>query len=416
MEGPFASCDLSRTVGWFTTAFPLLFSALDFENIRESLLIVKEHLRAVPSQGLRFLSSPTRAFATILFNYLGQLETSFSESFFFQEASEGVGQLSSSQNAPFSDISVDAVVERGALAFAVSMVASKYRKETAGQLCNLLSRNLRRVVTHCISQSVVSYSPSDFPLAKVTQATLEVAMDGIRSTCGSSVELEDVFPVNPLQAGILYHSLLNTGTKDPYFNQIVWQIDTALSPQHLASALENLFREEPVLRSAFITENVEEPLQYVLKPQYATFSIRICSLESNPLDSVLSEDRSLGLSLHKAPICRATLLSGPTSIKFVILTTHHSLIDGWSVPLLQSRLEKLCTDFNRTGKWNQTVSPQVGSYAAWLNKQSRASQLEYWQSRLSGAEPLHVSAFFPPPPRPLSVLPSLPPPPAVKKT
>jgi non-ribosomal peptide synthase protein (TIGR01720 family) len=394
MEGPFASCDLSRTVGWFTTAFPLLFSAVGTANLGDLISSVKEHLRSVPSQGIRYLSSVQRGFPSVLFNYLGQLGSSFSDSSFFQEATEGVGQFSSGSNAPFSEISVDSVIERGRLAISVSMVASKYHHETAAALCAGLAQSVRYLVSHCVSRSIVTYSPSDFPLAKLEFGVLSSVVAGIRQACGSAVELEDLFPINPLQAGILYHSLLH-GANDPYLNQIVWRIDSSLSTEQLVAGIEVLFLSEPVLRSAFVTENVDQPLQYVLKPQFARATIHAIALETVPLERFLSQDLFAGIVLHKAPLCRATILSDSSSQKYVVLTTHHSLIDGWSVPLLQSRLEKICLNYNATGRWNHLTTPQIGAYAAWLNKQDRMAQLGYWKSDLSGAEPLHVSALLP---------------------
>jgi hypothetical protein len=120
MEGPFASCDLSRTVGWFTTIYPFTPSVQDCSDLAQAVRSVKEHFRRVPAQGLSFLPSHHTVPNDIVFNYLGQIEAgnSFSSSGLLLAVQDAAaGSVVSALNHLWSRLEVNAVVQNDALSF-----------------------------------------------------------------------------------------------------------------------------------------------------------------------------------------------------------------------------------------------------------------------------------------------------------
>jgi amino acid adenylation domain-containing protein/non-ribosomal peptide synthase protein (TIGR01720 family) len=184
-EELFDGVDVSRTVGWFTTMFPVLLELPDTRDAGACLGAVKEQLRAVPERGigyglLRYLKdAPTarimgqRPAAAIAFNYLGQFDPGATESGLFRGLAGPRGRDQSASGTMSHPLSVNGAVTDGRLGLVFTYSGNLHRHDTVEALADGFAAALRALIAHCCAPETAGYTPSDFPLAKLEAAKLE---------------------------------------------------------------------------------------------------------------------------------------------------------------------------------------------------------------------------------------------------
>jgi amino acid adenylation domain-containing protein/non-ribosomal peptide synthase protein (TIGR01720 family) len=177
--------DISRTVGWFTAVFPVLLELNGTSDRGQALKIVKEQLRQIPNRGigyglLRYLSSGEIAAslrnlpqAEVSFNYLGQFDQSFAESSLFGLAKEPSGSCHSLQDSRSHLFEIDGMITDGQLQMVWTYSEALHRRTTVEHLAQSFIEKLRSLIHHCQSADAGGYTPSDFPLAEISQDELD---------------------------------------------------------------------------------------------------------------------------------------------------------------------------------------------------------------------------------------------------
>jgi non-ribosomal peptide synthase protein (TIGR01720 family) len=213
--------DLSQTVGWFTSIFPVCLQ-LDGQESGALIKSVKEQLRQIPQKGLgygvlRYLNPETGSQLAklprpeIRFNYAGQLETATSQSLGGEWAeAENLGYL--------FDINAAIVNEQVSITWRYSQ--KLYRRDTVESLAGGFVRALQVLISHCQVQQTGGYTPGDFPLCALTQAELDRLI-------GRGTNVADIYPLSPMQAGMLFHNLYAPDS-GVYYIQTCMQISGTL--------------------------------------------------------------------------------------------------------------------------------------------------------------------------------------------
>ncbi|MEP7123994.1 MAG: condensation domain-containing protein, partial [Byssovorax sp.] len=192
-EEIFDDVDLTRTVGWFTTVFPVLLDVPGRDGPGEVLTSVKEQLRAIPGKGLgygllRYLrgdGDPVSASLTALpqsevsFNYLGQLDQAFPESSPLRIAPESVGPSHSLRAKRRYRLDVRSSVTRGKLWIRWAYSENQYRAGTIEALSARVMEALRELIAHCLNPEAGGYTPSDFEKANLSREDLDDVMDSL---------------------------------------------------------------------------------------------------------------------------------------------------------------------------------------------------------------------------------------------
>ena len=176
--------DLSRTVGWFTTIFPVLLTLDGISQPGEALKAVKEQLRNVPQRGigygvLRYLSQDTSTRtqleipqAQVRFNYLGQFDQVLPESSLFKLVDRQPEASRSPQGNRHYLLDVSGLVLGGQLQLEWTYSDRIHQRTTIERLANKYIETLRSLIAHCQS-AAGDYTPSDFPQANLSQTDLE---------------------------------------------------------------------------------------------------------------------------------------------------------------------------------------------------------------------------------------------------
>ncbi|MFO0760430.1 MAG: non-ribosomal peptide synthase/polyketide synthase [Byssovorax sp.] len=180
-EELFPDVDLTRTVGWFTTLYPVRLQ-LDDDGPGSALKAVKEQLRAVPGRGigyglLRYLggAEAERLAALprseVIFNYLGQLDQALAEDAHLRPSREASGKPRSPDGERTHLLEVSAKVTGGRMVVTFTYGEKAHRRETVSSLADGFLASLRAIIEHCQSPEAGGYTPSDFR-KRVSQATL----------------------------------------------------------------------------------------------------------------------------------------------------------------------------------------------------------------------------------------------------
>jgi non-ribosomal peptide synthase protein (TIGR01720 family) len=192
-----AGVDLTRTVGWFTTKYPLFLEASLSGDISETIKRVKERAREVPSGGmgygvLKYLSKDEEVRrvmesvpeAEISFNYLGQLDSAVEMRSGFKPANESVGRSRSSLGKRKYLLEMIAGVVGGRLQVGVIYSEKIHKRETIEALATHYVDSLRSIIEHCLSPEAGGYTPSDFPKANFNQKELDELIEELTEATG----------------------------------------------------------------------------------------------------------------------------------------------------------------------------------------------------------------------------------------
>ncbi|MFF7849598.1 amino acid adenylation domain-containing protein [Streptomyces sp. NPDC007910] len=203
-------------------------------------------------------------------------------------------------------------------------------------------------------------------------------------------QLEDVLPLTPLQAGMLFHALYDSDAVDVYTAQFVFTLEGAVDPTALHAAVGTLLRRHANLRVGFLHEDLDEPVQAVaadvpvpLERHDLTAPDDGRTVEER-VRAFLAADRTRRFDLTTPPLMRFSLLrTGPDHHRLV-MTSHHILLDGWSMPLLVRELFELYAH-----RGDDLTLPRVTpyrTYLAWLAGQDGPAALDAWRTALAGVE------------------------------
>ncbi|MEV5736989.1 non-ribosomal peptide synthase/polyketide synthase [Streptomyces sp. NPDC052292] len=385
----FEDVDLSRTVGWFTSLHPVALT-VPAGDWGTALKAVKEQLRAVPDRGLgygvlRHLAREERLTGTpgpgISFNYLGRFDWAAGAGALVGSVPGGLGGAEAPGTERPHLLDVVARVEDDRLEITWYYSAGRHHAQTVGALAEAMLRALGDIVAHCALPDAGGRTPSDFPLARLDQA----AVDRI---AGNGRDVADVYPLTPMQAGMLFHSLLDADSRT-YVNQVQLVLAGVTDPGALAEAWQRTADANPVLRTHLVWQETREPLQVVrhratVPVTHHDWSGRPADDRARDLDRLLAEDRDKGVDLGAAPLMRLTLIRlAPDRVRLV-WTFHHVLLDGWSAAQV---FDEVCERYAALTAGRRPELPErrpFADYLRWLAGRDTGSAERYWRATLAG--------------------------------
>ncbi|HEX6064696.1 MAG TPA: condensation domain-containing protein, partial [Longimicrobiales bacterium] len=389
-EELFEDIDLSRTIGWFTSLFPVRLEIAPGLDTGSALKSVKEQLRRVPDRGLshgllRYCGDPdARAAlaqapgAELLFNYLGQLDQIVAGSSLFSLAEESAGPWHSPRARRTHALEVLCLVRDGAFEARWTYDPQRNRDAAIEAVAQDFIDALQAIVRHCTGSEAGGRTPSDFPLAALGQAPLDELW---RRYPG----FEDVYPLSPIQrlSHVMEGSHTAVGLEPWHFH-----VEGDLDPERLRNAVEATVQRHPILRTAFVAISDTAPVQVVLPHVAVRWSEEDWS-DLTPeetrkrLDEAIRAQSTTRFDLGEPPLLHMTLLRTGQRSWELLWTTHRLCIDGWSWPLVFRDIS-LVYEALDDGR-----SPRLGppglyrDYVAWLRASAPDSEA-FWKKTLSG--------------------------------
>ncbi|MFG6198639.1 amino acid adenylation domain-containing protein [Nonomuraea sp. JJY05] len=377
--------DLSRTVGWFTTLFPVTVdpgATADFTApayLSAALKMVKEDLARVPSNGvsygaLRYLTG-TRFDAPapqVLFNYLGRYDAGASGDWRLAGATGQLGEKRDPGMRLPRALEFNAIAEPGAsgeyeLLTTISWPDGLFAEEDVATI----GAYFRAALTGLAALDQGGHSPSDCAGVSLTQADVD-ALDG--------PALRDILPLTPLQEGLYFHSVFDDDSAGSYVEQQIMTLDGDVDAGRLAAAATRLFELFPNLAARFVAladgrvvsvldSGVAAPFTTLERPGITEAEIR----------DYAERDRRAGFDLAAGPLMRFTLIRTGSGGNVLVQTVHHIIADGWSVPPM---LRALLAEYH--APW--TAYPQGGfaDYVRSLAARDDGESDRVWRDQLAG--------------------------------
>ncbi|MBV8646692.1 condensation domain-containing protein, partial [Paludibacterium sp.] len=410
-ETPDDTFDLSRTVGWFTSLYPL---RLDTDGLSVDAMLagaddlgqlikrVKEQARALP--GLFAEETPARGRglaygylrhftpegrqgeeAQIGFNYLGRLGSADTP---WQPDLSVADALRMTENdcTLLHPLDLDiAFVGEGRAArlvadwtWAPDCVPDAVARSLAGHWRMALEALARHGARHG------GHTPSDFPLLALSQPAIE-RIETVMP------QIDALLPLSPLQEGLLFHARFDDDAPDLYTVQLALVLTGPIDGERLRRAALAMLRRHPQLCARFLRDPQQRPLQALGgEARLPWREVDLSALPANEAEAGYRQarlhERQQRFALDTPPLMRMMLARLPGAAAWII-THHHLLMDGWSLSLFVSGV---------LAHYRQDAPalppPRYADYLDWVARQDREAAQGAWRAYLDGvAEPCRLA-------------------------
>ncbi|MCW1964755.1 condensation domain-containing protein, partial [Chryseobacterium viscerum] len=333
-EEVFGNLDITETVGWFTSMYPLLLE--NGKDVNDTVILTKEALRSIPNNGIGYgslVGYMDQELPKVSFNYLGQLdqkENSGEKTWFI--AAEDSGVSIGESNLGSYLIGINGAVVDGELRFRISAhleqeQVTQFAQNFKNQIVTIideLSKNTRSFLT----SSDVDYIISDKQLFNLQELN----------------EIEGVYLANSLQEGFVYHALSQGDKDDAYRIQLTWDYLAEINTTKLKEAWSHTQQQFPALRLRF--DWSEEIVQVIDKESPLDWRYQdITGINEEEQDKLIQEitgkDRFEVYDLSKSGLFRIYLFKRSEKHYTCLFSNHHAILDGWSMPIILKRIHDI---------------------------------------------------------------------------
>jgi len=371
------SIDISRTMGWFTSLYPVTLSKS--EDILSTIKNTKELLRKIPNKGVGYgvlKGYKGQDLPSICFNYLGQLTKN---TFAGEDAQkwhltdENIVLLSPPCNNDGYNLVVTGSVLDGVMCFSIeSYISSEFSQSMAINLNNYLNKIIQ--LTQSQTRTYLTRHDIDNIISTEYLDLLQ-----------KDTEVTDIFLANSLQQGFIYHSISQGGTDTAYQVQTYWDYNSEIDASLLENAWQLVQKKYGSLRMRFAWQ--EQLLQIIDKDATLNWlHLDISDLSSLEQDSylqeLLDEDRSRRFNLAEPGLFRVYLVTMGDTKSRLLLSCHHAIIDGWSSLILINKVHELYFDLYQGKEVNQQENISYQLSQACVQQQNKYDD-EYWKDVLA---------------------------------
>lgn len=365
-EELFEDIDISRTIGWFTSGFPVVLTTAHTNSHIDNIQHTKTLLQSIPNKGIGFgiLSylhpdQTTRESlhsgheAPLSFNYLGQFKESQASTWILGEALEPTDHEHSPMGLRKPLIEINALHRRDQLEVNWTFSINLHHIQTI----DLLAEHFMNVLTEIV-------------------ALCDVGPEN----------LQDLYPLSPMQQGMLFHSQLG---QEPgaYTIQLSSRMQGDFSPSLFMKAWQEVLDRHPSLRAVIVTPPGLDPLQGIVskaKLPWFDFDWRDLSPEaqSDQWHVLLDTDRKKGFEAETCPLMRCTIVQTEDTTWRFLWSHHHLLTDGWCLPILMREVLECYESFASGRPYDAPLPPLYRDYIEWLQSKDLDQAKAFWREYL----------------------------------
>ncbi|MGX5687221.1 amino acid adenylation domain-containing protein [Chryseobacterium cucumeris] len=382
--------DIGRTIGWFTSVYPFVLDVS--KSAGNELIEVKESLRKIPNKGVDYgiLNYLDKRFEnelspSIQFNYLGDFGNNIGsdkKEALFEFSSENVGRSIDAVNSNNEILlNVSGIMVSGQLSMSIRYSDNLFNDATIEKLVTAYQKQLQNLIELLSLEKENHLTPSDLTYKKITYAELV--------DLNEDNNIEDIYPLSPLQQGMFYHWLLDKSSP-AYFEQFVYTINIDnLNLDSVKKAYDTLISRYSILRTRFTNTIGGLPLQIVYTDIASNFSYEEISeteIAEKYIEKIKEEDRRKGFDFETPSQMRLKVLRIGKN-KFVFIWSHHHiLMDGWCMSILVNDFYSILTSINNDLVSSLPVPVKYSDYINWLSSIDKNISLEYWKNYLEGID------------------------------
>ncbi|PZD41186.1 EntF, Non-ribosomal peptide synthetase modules protein [Pyrenophora tritici-repentis] len=390
--------DVTETVGWFTTMYPLHVSPLkdDLTGIIQQL---KDQRRSLPRKGWSYFNSAVSnpagraAFAKhwpveILFNYLGvyqgqeQQAASGEDASLLQIIPFNEGDFGPQVNR-FSLIDINTYVLDGKAHVSLTYNRNMKHVEAIERWVQLYQQTLGDMIC-ALEQSPRILTPGDFPLLQNTSYTsLQRLQKHFEPSVTPVDNIEDIYACSPMQEGIL---LTQNRMDGAYHIEMVVQVSSVrgapIDVPRLVKAWQMVVDRQVVLRTVFVEGLSDRPYDQLLLKAHSPLVKLLGPPEGDAVSFMNAQTQVF--SPDQPPHCLTILHDNETGLTLCKLEISHALVDGASMSILVSDWVEAYQNPS-----NVSPGPLYSDYIGYIQSQPRAAAIDFWKSQLSGVRACH---------------------------
>ncbi|NML40086.1 non-ribosomal peptide synthase/polyketide synthase [Chitinophaga sp. G-6-1-13] len=392
---------VNRTVGWFTSQYPVWLEVAAGVSTGHLIRNIKEQLRQVPDKGIGYGISKYIGRQAALqgavpwevgFNYLGQGDNMPAGQGAIKTSLSSLEAGGSPQRIVPEKLAVNAMVRDGELVIEWSYSQLHFHAATVAGIAADYRRHLETCIMHCAdrSQQAPVTSPSDYGLGAVmTNDELDHFLDATEAGISRRSQVAGLYQLTGLQEGMLFHGLYDE-KNGAYIEQFGCELPN-LQVAAFQKSWEHLIQHHTIFRSAFYAKICSIPVQCVYHNVTLPFTVldyrhMAEAAQQEALNDWMITDRQQGLDFEKAPLMRITLFRLQDDKYRMQWTYHHLLMDGWSLPVLLGELVETYEAILTNHSLPSLKTDEFGDYIRFLADRDLSAEEAYWRGYLKEAE------------------------------
>ncbi|KAI9167870.1 Nonribosomal peptide synthetase gloA [Paramyrothecium foliicola] len=390
--------DLSQTVGWFTTVYPVHVPKAEVTTPSEAIRCVKDSRHEIPGNGQPYFAYRQISKERSQFSHHSPTEILVNYSGIFQqlESDDGLLQLETRVDPQFDEsgpdthrsamINLEVEVSNGSMQFAFYVHKDIAHQHRLSQWVDLFQTRLSQILPQ-LAQQKRTYTLSDFPRLKLTYDDLIELVSNKFPSGSEDIQIIDLYPCTAMQEGILLSQQLDSQV---YKFEHIWEFtDNALLPSNLTARLAEVWRSIVQRHSTFRTAIIEHAsehghfIQAVLEDLPSTRyleSDRIIDHISD-ISQIIDPDEE-GFWQHLPQLTVYHMKDGKIACR---LRMSHALMDGMSRELFMSEILGLLT-----GRSMPQSATEAGRYVEYERSGKSNDSLSYWTEYLKHISPCHI--------------------------
>ncbi|MGB7606261.1 MAG: condensation domain-containing protein, partial [Lutisporaceae bacterium] len=388
--------NIKRTVGWFTSTYPVILDMSKSGSIAYQIKSIKESLRHIPNKGigyglLKYLTPVEKKQKLacslrpeISFNYLGQFEEKAATDIFNMSGISS-GNSMSLESEQINLIDINGIIAQNKLVLNFSYSKQQLTRDSVLKLAEYYKNYLADIIEHCINAEEAVLTPSDITLKG---ASIE-QLDNILAMFKRS-GVEDVYNLSPMQQGMLFHSMIDSSS-NAYFEQTKLSINGCVDLGLFEESFNYIIEKYAPLRTVFLYEKVDKPLQVVLKKRTGNILYNDISSFNEAekqiyIEDFKQKDKKQGFDLSNDLLMRISVIKTDIEEYEVIWSFHHIIMDGWCLGIIMGDFFKAYSLFAKGNTINAANNYPYSDYIKWLQNQNNEEALTYWKNYLQDYE------------------------------
>lgn len=387
---------IDRTVGWFTSVYPVVFEGLT-GDVRKDIILVKEISRRIPNKGLGYgilqyvpsaegdQNLDKTLTPLIGFNYLGDLSESSDKAIFEIDSNLPSGRMLAKENAFGPSLMINCIANKEKFTAMFDYDSAVWSEEQMNRFVELLKEQLGYISDYLKEHNTTEHTASDFGATMWTEEEFETISAQFTSK-GERIQL--VYPMSPMQEAMLLKYQMEP--ESPAYRLITrFALNTLPTEAQLRYALDVVGAKHEVLRSNLIYKGVTEPCQAIIDRRLGLKMEDVSNEDDIDAAIVRIHQRELkeGFDLQNGALMRVVCIKTGKDSCELLFALHHAVVDGWCIPLYMSDFLHAMAEAMQGDTSRSTENIVTGRYAKFVHNLLRLDKktaLRYWKSSLDG--------------------------------
>ncbi len=202
----------------------------------------------------------------------------------------------------------------------------------------------------------------------------------------NKANLQDLYPLSPMQQGMLFHALYQPNSH-AYFEQMSYDIQGDLDSEIFKQSWQLLHNRHDALRTVFVYKKSAKLLQMVLKHRDVEFNCTDLSAlapnqQTEHIEQYRQQDRARGFVLTKDRLSRVQLFKTHADRYVMIWSVHHTILDAWCFGIIYQELMRCYQSLLYSQPLRLPPAPPYSRYIQWLGAQDKDAARDFWQNYL----------------------------------